>query len=741
MIDRPTAFSLVRTLSRFVKAVAYYDEGHPVLSQLERETILQLERADQGDGALVACAGRRILFSTGEPPLYEPLAASFASHLLERSIVALRLHSHARAEDVGRLIRVLGESADRIRHAGGVLALLGDDVQGVGVFEVDLAALYAGGVASVEARDPLVAQALQEVLRLEQEQTRDGTALGLSFQQLSTPESLGSFLDDLIEKADPALLAGQGAGAGRGGTAASGAGPGGVSGSTGVSSAALTAEEVASFGSEAFVTVHETLQASGNTDRGQLLESARVLTRALERLNADARFALLARLANAEAEGPGWQSAMQSLSQQINSDLIVRTVSAVLAKSPDDPEAVQVIGALLRQLRPVESERRGLMEQLDAFMEKTGRKKMDGVLWQELQSAALNSDGHGLLEIPFRRTQGSLVSALAERMVVSEQTPAVQQALTTLDPVMRLHRSARVMARLILNDPEVSLGTVTTAVEILRELESSGVEAPQAAGELVHALVVRADKEASPNTPLARKVRELLNGRRAAEYTVHLVETLGIKPAIVTRAVVQVLSSNITRATRDELIGALARLDSSSLTQLRVRLPDEAASAVGALVRALLQATPDNPAPVMRQALRNRDPAAKATALLALGRFPSKVSVQMLAVAAGCEGDAEAAKVLGVDARKESDVLLRLQQSAVEALASTHSDLAVDPLLRLLQRPVPKGLLSRGSDPHKRLAARALAALRTQRSRDVLKRAAASGDKAVRDAVEAALRK
>lgn len=714
MIARADAFSIVRTLARFVKAVSYYEPGHPVLNQLQQELSREIARVASEDGVLLACAGRRILFARGEAPLHEPIAASLASHLLERSVVALRIFDYAPPEDLGALVRALGESAERLHNAGGVVALMGD-TQGIGVVEVDLSQLYATGTASIEADHPLISEALKEVLRLK-EGTAQGTALGVQLGDLGSPQSLGTFLDQLIERAEPALVA---------------------DGSSSGSAGGMGARELARAASEAFVQTHDNIASSGApASRDQVLESARILADVMERLSAEARFALLARLAGAEAKSEGWQSAVESLSSQVSNDLIVRTLTEILAKGSSDPEAVRTMGELIKQLRPVESDRRALLEQLDRS---SGEHGIDGVLWQELQATATQRDGYGLLELPFRQTGPGLRSAAARRMD-GEQTPVVQRAFETMDPLLRLTRSAAVMGRLITTDPEVTMGTVTAAGEILQGLERDDIDAPRAVSELLQALVLRADREASPNTPLARGVRQLLTGRRGPRYTTMLVRSIGIKAAIVTRAVFGALSGTITRADRDELIEALATLDTSALTNLRIRLPDESPPAVGGIVRALLTADVTQLAPVMRQALRNSDVDAKIAAVMALSRFPAEPTIRQLAVLAGCQGDEASARAYGVDVKQE-ETLRKVQEAAINALGRTRTEMAVAPLQQLLMRRVQAGLFGGGKDPLKVPAARALAANHTPMAKQVLAAASQSPDKLVREACEVAVRR
>ncbi|MEW6777707.1 MAG: hypothetical protein AB1405_15525, partial [Bdellovibrionota bacterium] len=203
--------AFAKAFSRSLKAVGYYDMNHPILLQIQKEAHEALLQACKVEPFVTfAGVGSRLLTGEKDPPLSDASAKAVAEHFFARSVVAMRFHRTVRREDVAAFLQCMGEGPDKIRAAGGLRPLLEQRrAQGIEVFEVDFAALFAGDQSALKnmtGQDALVETALKEVLRLKENKDKTGTALGISLTQIATPESLGSFLDDILAKAEPGVV-------------------------------------------------------------------------------------------------------------------------------------------------------------------------------------------------------------------------------------------------------------------------------------------------------------------------------------------------------------------------------------------------------------------------------------------------------------------------------------------------------------------------------------------------------
>jgi hypothetical protein len=207
--------------------------------------------------------------------------------------------------------------------------------RGIDVFEMDLDQLLSGAPIDRGALDPLVAKALTEVLALKARANRRGSAIAVTLERVTTPTSLGSMLDELIDGAAPGVSATSSRSA-VSATAAAGAPRSPLQG--------LSADELADIGGEAFAKC-----AAGAANSPEALaEAARVLSKALVRLSPDARFKLLTKI----AKGPDGDVA--AVGQQVQNPLLMSAIAQVVMGGERDSKLAHSIGSLLERMRPIE---------------------------------------------------------------------------------------------------------------------------------------------------------------------------------------------------------------------------------------------------------------------------------------------------------------------------------------------------------------------------------------------------
>ena len=766
-MNRRAVILLVRSAARALKAVGYYDAGHPILRQLHREVYRSFKEAIDGQPSVaLACAGAKLLIGEAEKPLTDEPAKSLATHLFSRSIVAIKLGAKLPLKDLGTLMQSLAESPERLRDAGGLKPLLErQQTQGIEIVEVDFEQLFAGKKTDIAGTEPLVEKALGELLRFKQNKERTGTALGISLDQISSPESLGTLLDELLENAIPGVatpslgsdmggrlsgggapggrgqLAGGGGGAGRGGNGAAGPGAAGgtplrgVRGGGTVGAAALSgisADELAELATQAFLGTWQKLQAQGAPEI-KLAQTAQVLAKALVRLSPEARFSLLRQLAGAEGQA-ATGGAVTNLATEIKDDLILDAITSVLAAQTGDPETIEAVGTLLRQLRPIESERRKILDSLDQTLRSQGQP-LDGMLWQELQASAFATQGLGMLELTFRQSSGPLAERAQARIKQGGNPPEIQQILATLDPRHRAARAAKLLCELLPNNRELPSGMASMAKDII-----DGVDAGDGAptGEhlkLLMQLVKRAEGQPS-SSAVGQTIKDLLSGPKGAQRSIALVRSQACPgSAVLADALLNALDAPLTLDVRRELVATFSTLDEAMAKSLRAKAGDAKPNGVYQIVLLAIRSSPGAALDVARQGLRNRSPKAKEAALRALSALPQQNAVGLLSKAAGSEGDEESLKIFSLEqptAPEAEDRLRSLQRVAIEALGQMRSELAVPVLDNLLQRRKLVG--GAAFDALRAYAAQALAANGTAAARLALQAGKASRHKATRDA-------
>lgn len=702
---------VVAAFTRAIRAMGYYDASHPVFEQSKREAYGTLREAWRLEPVItLGCAGRRLVIDEAGTSLGDGPSTTLARRLFDSSVVAIRLHDVARPDDVGVLMKVLAESPEKIRSAGGVATLLeAERVQGIDVLEVDFGALFAGSDADLSplvGGDPIAEIALKGVLRFKEGDDDKSDALAVSLEKLTTPESLGEFLDDLLEDAEPEALA----------DGSSGAGPdwGHMSG-----------DDVADFAAQAYLTNQEHLTSAGKME--ELAASAQMLSNALVRLSPDARFSLLRRLAGGDTvESAGHEQAVRQLGEHLEDDDIVDAVAQALLDRSSDSDTVRAIGNLIRRIRPVEAERKRLMERVDATMLQRN-KPIDGVLWQQIQAQALEERALGLLEMSLEKVRPNLVRAAQRRLRGKARAVVGQDVLFAFDALAVSRRAARAYGVVVL-DPKAKVqdGTLDAVRRLIGRLVEQGDE-PECL-LLLGALVRRVDKD--PDPTLNAFVEELLSGDRGSAWSAKLLARGGVDGRMMGELILNALDGPGDREYKEGLLDRLARFDPSSL----LRMGEQAARAeplrVHHLVRAALRADAWVGVKVARVALKNPSSKAKELAIKALVDAPSADALGVLAHAAGWKGDKYSLAMLGLKSSEQARAH-KLQMAAIGALGLSRAPGAVRPLVDLLMQ---KRLFESKESEEVRLgAAQALLTNGTPEAKEALEEGAQHKKKVVRD--------
>jgi hypothetical protein len=493
----------------------------------------------------------------------------------------------------------------------------------------------------------------------------------------------------------------------------------------------ISADELAELASQAFLGTWQKLQAQ-RAPETKLAQTAQVLAKALVRLSPEARFSLLRQLAGAEGQA-ATGGAVTNLSAEIKDDLILDAITSVLAGQTGDPETIESVGTLLRQLRPIESERRKILDSLDQTLRSQGQP-LDGMLWQELQASAFATQGLGMLELAFRQNVGPLAERAQTRIKQGGNPAEIQQALATLDPRHRAARAAKLLCELLPNNRELPSGMASIAKDII-----DGVDAGDGAptGEhlkLLMQLLKRAEGQPS-SSAVGQTIKDLLSGPKGAQRSIALVRSQACPgSAVLADALLNALDAPVTLDVRRELVATFSTLDEAMARSLRAKAGDAKPNGVYQIVLLAIRST-GAALDVARQGLRNRSLKAKESALRALSALPQPSAVGLLSKAAGSEGDEESLKIFSLEppsAPEAEDRLRSLQRVAIEALGQMRSELAVPVLDNLLQRRKLVG--GAAFDTLRSYAAQALAANGTAAARLALQAGKASRHKATRDA-------
>ncbi len=650
---------VVATFTRAIRAMGYYDASHPVFEESKREAFSTLSTTWRDRTVVtLGSAGRQLVIDVDGNTLADVHAADVAQRMFNLSVVAIRIHDVVTSDDLGALMKVLAEGAEKIRAAGGARALLeARGVQGIDVLEVDLAALFTGqssDLGPLVNGDPIAEIALRGVLRFKEDDASE--ALSINLENLATPESLGEFLDELLNRAEPGVVA-----------------------SDPQEWGSLSEDDLADFAAQAYVTNQESIAG----DPTALAKSARVLSHALVRLAPGARFALLRKLAGKDTmESTPHEQAVARLGQQLGDGQITEAIASALVDRSSDSDTVRAIGNLIRRVRPVEAERRRLLADVDE--DSISRKKpIDGVLWQQIQSQALSDPGFGLLEIDLEKRKQALTRAAQLRL--RGQSPPVlgQDILHAFDQLSVSRRGARALATLLERPGRLAAGLVATAEATVAALVDQDDD--PSVLEVLGAMVRRMDRDRDPY--LRAVLNQLLVGERGAVWSARLLSQFFAGEIRSTRMMGELLLNALEgtggREYQEVLIERLARFDHAALLDLGEQATSADPVRVHHLVRAALRADSKVGVKIARIALKNPSYKAKELALKALVEAPSSDALGVLAQVAGWKGDKHVLALLGVKS-VETLRIHKLQLAAVGALGLSRSAVAVKPLFELL---------------------------------------------------------
>ncbi len=660
---------VVKAFTRAIRAMGYYDADHPVFEQTRSEAHNALKRAWQHHTVVtIGCAGRHLVIDAEGTPLAGGTSGALADRMFKTSVVAIRLHEMTRPHDLGVLMKVLAESPDRVRAAGGVSALLNaEQAIGIDALEVDFAALFAGQVADLSplvGGDPIAELALKEILRFKDEEAREG-AVQVSLEKLATAESLGDFLDDLLDSAEEGVV-----------TDAPAQGVSGrASGSMG-SVQTLSGDDLADAAARAFFANQESITKRSGP-RADLAQSAQILSGALVRLAPDARFALLRKLAGAEhAETPQQDEAVKQLAGCLDDKTIVETIAAALYEDQGDSDTVRAIGNLIRRIRPVEAERRKLMNAVDQNLLRRG-KPIDGVLWQELQSRALENKSYGFLEMNLARLRPQLVRYAQARMAGKGAPVPGQDVLYSFDTRAVSRRAVSALAQTL-----VAKG----AGEGMLERVEGMIEALHTDGDLQDCLLLLQGlmrrSEVDNHPALHKLLGKLLSDDRGQEWSFQLLRRGGGgKSEMMGQLILNALEAPGDRNTKQQLVQRLAGFGPEALARLvpSVSRPLRAQ----ALVLAALQTDAKTAVKIGRMVLKQHGPKIKEIALKAMAGSTAPEVVSLLAHVAGWRGEKYPKALLALSAEEER-WMQKLQLIAIGSMGLTRSPQAVKPLYDVL---------------------------------------------------------
>ena len=705
---------VVSAFVRSIRAMGYYDEKHPVFEATRKEAHEALQAAWRRMPLVtLGCGGHHLLIDEAGTALHDPPAAALARRMFDNAVVAIRLWPQAQPADLGTLMQVLAEREDRVRAAGGVSIVLDKrGVSGIEVLEVDIDALFAGrqgDIPQLAAEDPVAELALRAILRFrDTDEHVGGDALHISLEQVNSPGSLGDFLDELLEQAEPGVVP-EGANAG-----------------------GLTGDDLADFASQAFFRSYEELVDSqgGTID---LAQSAEVLSNALVRLSPEARFALLRRLAGSEDLESRREDAMRNLGDQLDDKMVTSAIASALFDQQGDPATVRAIGNLIRRIRPVEAERKRLLSAVDGDMRHLG-KPIDGVLWQEMQSRAFENSALGLLEMSMDNTKGILREYAMARRQGQLHPVAGQDILHTVDASVVDYWTTHALVEILERPGRLGPGAIESCRLQLDRLDASG--ALDECMELLQAMMRRTDDE--DNEELSAVLVDLLNGERGARWSVRLLQHSARPSQMLGEILLTALDQPGDRAYKQALIQRLACFERDALLRLARRFMDRASPLQAqSLVLAGLQQKTTVGVRVARFLLRHPTLRVREVVLKTVVERPDRDVVALLAHVAGWKGERYTKSLLGLDGREPRGLMHRMQLSAVGALGLTRHGLAARPLLDILVRP--RLFNDREQDELRVAAAQALRTNASPEAEVALREASQHKKKNIRDAVQRVL--
>lgn len=649
---------LVRAFTRAIRAMGYYDASHPVFAATRKEAFEALQGlwVDR-DVFTLGGAGRHLVVDEAGSALVDEPSRALATRMFEAQVVALRLHLDITERDLGALMRVLAERPERVRAAGGAQAVMHKwGARGVEILEVDFGALFSGegtDLGPLVDGDPVAIIALKEVLRFKEGRADDEDALSVRLEGLATPESLGSFLDELLDEAGPAVVQG--------------------------GSGHLTSDDVADRAVQAYLRQQERL-AKGPDPEQVLARSADALSAALVRLAPEARFALLRRLAGERDEDLERDAAAARLGSRLEDGLIASAVAAALLGQGGDPDAVRAVGDLVRRLRPIQADRQSLLESLDSDMASAGQP-IDGILWQHLQARAYQESGLGMLELDAGERGPALARLAQDRLRGSAREAEGQDILHTTAAVVVENWTVRTWVAVLRAAGRLKEAALQEVERLIVDLDVQG-----ASDEAVMLLAALARRVELEDRGAQEAVRRILASERGTRLSRALLMRPDVPDAVVGELLLAALEEVLEPKAQAWLVARLERLGPEALAALaQQELPLASPRRATFLVEAAFGVEPGLGLRVARAALKVGDVKVKTQVIRSLVEHPSTEVVALLAHVAGWKGDKYTTALLGLSG-ESTRWAHRLQLAAVGALGLTKSPVAARPLLDLCTR-------------------------------------------------------
>ncbi len=709
LVDVVTAFV------RSIRAMGYYDESHPVFAATRDEAYSALRAALQTQPLVtLGGAGRHLLIDEQGRTLTIPPAVALASRMFENAVVAVRFRPDIRVEDLGLFMQVLAEREDRVRAAGGMAAVLQrQGVGGIEVVEVDIEALFAGRQADLgrlAGDDPVVELAMRALLRFrDQAQDNGSEALHVSLEQVGSPASLGHFLDELLQQAEPGVVDHSLAPTGH-----------------------LTGDDLADLASQAYLRSHAQA-AHAATAAQDIAYAAELLSNALVRLAPDARFALLRRLAGADTLPDAAVGAVQNLGSRVDDGTVTAAIAAALFEQQGDPITVRSVGNLIRRIRPIEVERHRLLAAVDRDMRDLGRP-LDGALWQQMQSRAFENSALGMLEMSLTRTRQALQDHAMARRAGRMPPVAGQDVLHTVDNKIVEYWTTHALVDLLNAPGRFDRGAVQTCRQQLERLDRAG--ATDECMVLLMAMMRRTERDASE--ALNELIVGLLEGPQSAKWGTLLLHYDGPSTQQMADVLLAALDQPGERTYKSSLVERLARFDDHRLLRLVHRHgPRVSPLQAQSLVLASLRRSSSLGVKIGRLLLRYPTPRVREVVLKTMVERPEPEVVSLLAHVAGWRGERYTKALLGLDGHEGRGVVLRAQLTAIGALGLTRSGLAAQPLLEILVRSRMFG--DREQEELRVAAAQALRTNATPKALGALREARGHKKRVIRETVERVL--
>ncbi|MDP2344078.1 MAG: hypothetical protein Q8O67_24185 [Deltaproteobacteria bacterium] len=660
---KAAAVDVGNALAGCLRVAAFYDPDHPVARQRrnELEVLVQAWHAALGTDGVVAAAGETLLLSGLEEGLANDSARAFCTALVQKSVFALRLRAPTTAKDLADLFGLLGEADSRIRAAGGVARMyLERGPRAVDVMEMDLDKLLSGVPIDRSNLDPLASKALSEILALKSRLNRRGSAVALTLERVTTPLSLGSVLDELIDGAAPGVAVGP---------------PKTLRGAKGPLHG-LNADELAEIGGDAF----EKVAGQQGSSPEVLAEAARALSAALVRLSPEARFKLLHKIA-----GGANEKSAEAVGREVTNPVLLQAVVQVVMGGERDSKLAHAVGNLLERMRPIERDRHKFISELDEAARVSGRP-LEGMFLQELNESAQKTS-FGSLDLPIRETRAALVEVARLRRR-GTQPEIILKTFASLREEDRLERTARLVCHLMGEERVVVAATLTTVRGLLATPPTDPTMA-ETGGAVISALWWRAIRD-GPASPAATHLTEVARSPTGADWFIALMAELrgqrGPDLAALLVDLLRIVSSvHQSESFRRRLVDALHALDLGVLRQIERRVADLPLTAAQAII---LRAGKDSSASALilaQLALKAHSVDVKEGALRALAPVVDDGVIAFLRRAAGADSDADSQQLLLLT-KDDAAGLFRLQRTAIEALGACKSGLAVPALDELLNR-------------------------------------------------------